>query len=491
MDQVQKQTAVSWLGNFSTRELLILVALMIPTMTVLIDFGMVGVALPTIQTEFDVSVDLLSWVTAIGFLLPVPFMPIYGRLGDIFGKKPLFIIGMTTFVIGAIFGFAAPSFGWLIWGRLLQGFGSNLSLPLAMALIVEAFPQERHGRALGFWNASAPAGIMIGPVLGGFIIEEVGWRTIFVVVALFTLISLVVVVWLVPAPPKAETRSKIDWVGAIALALTLAGVLFGGTTASVVPMGSPLNLAFWSVGILAFLGLIWNATHRSNPFIGLDVLRNRRFITPAVAVSLRMSVHDGVRFVTVLYLANVFSQSPKFIGFFMLFYALPLLIGVAYGGVLADRWPSRNVGMIGMFLMAVAMLWMSLVNPEASSVILAPGLIVAGLSAGISLAPFNKTAVAALGQARIGLAAGLYNTIRFVGVAAATPLLGLLLAAGFARHGGIETVSGPYQLGFGVLAGVAVLGIGMAALIPVGDQPRIGIETGLQPVAVNEGIRDQ
>ena len=227
MDQVQKQAAVSGFGSFSTRELLILVALMGPTMMVLIDGGMVGVALPTIQAEFNVSVDLLSWVMAIGFLLPVPLMPIYGRLGDIFGKKRLFVIGLTIFVVGAIFGFIAPSFGWLIFGRLLQGFGSTMSLPLAMALIVEAFPQERRGRALGIWNASAPAGIMLGPVIGGFIIEEIGWRTIFVVVAFFTTLSLVVVAWLVPAPSKAETRPKIDWVGAVALALDTWGSLIG------------------------------------------------------------------------------------------------------------------------------------------------------------------------------------------------------------------------------------------------------------------------
>ena len=137
---------------------------------------------------------------------------------------------------------------------------------------------------------------------------------------------------------------------------------------------------------------------------------------------------------------------------------------------LADRWPSRNVGVFGMFIMALSTLWISLVNPDAGTLMLAPGLVVAGISTGISLAPFNKTAVAALGQERVGLAAGLYNTIRFSGIAMATPLLGLLLAAGFVRHGGIETVSGPYQLGFGLLAGAAALGFGVAALIPLEDK---------------------
>jgi len=466
MSQLQEQAVLPGLGNFSVRELLILVALMIPTTMVLIDVGMVGVALPAIQADFNIAVDLLSWVLAVGFLLRVPLMPIYGRIGDIFGKKHLYLIGLGIFVIGSIFGAAAFSFGWLIGGRLLQGLGSAASVPLAMALITEAFPQERRGRALGIWNASAPIGLMLGPVLGGVIIETFGWHAIFVIGAALTLVSLLVVVWMVPAPPQPETRSPIDWVGAVSLALTIGGLLLSTTTASVVPFGSPLNLAFWVVTVLALVTLVWNTRRRPDPFIGADVFRNRRFITPAIAVSLRMFAHDGVRFLTILYLANVFGLSPKMLGFFMLFYTAPLLIAVPSGGFLADRWPSRVVGAIGLLVLAAGILWLGFVGPGADSLSLAPGLIVAGLGGGASLTPFTKTAVTSLGSNRVGLAAGLYNTLRFAGIATSTPLLGLLLAWGFARHGGLETVSQPYQLGFQLLVGVAVLGSGIAALIP-------------------------
>lgn len=466
MSQLEGQATWPRLGGFSIREISIMIALMGPTTMVLVDNGMVGVALPVIQADFNVSVDLLSWVMAIGFLVPVPLMPIYGRVGDVFGKKYLYLIGLAIFVVGALFGAVAPSFGWLIWGRLLQGFGSASSLPLAMALIVEAFPQDRRGRALGIWNASAPAGIILGPVLGGVIVEEFGWHTTFVIVAALALASLSLVAWLVPRPPRPTTRPRVDWFGAIALAVTIGSLLLATTTASVVPFGSVLNLLFWGLAGVGVLSLIWNMSYRPRPFIGFDVLRNRQFVTPTVAVSLRMFAHDGARFLMVLYLANVFSQSPRDIGFFMLFYAVPLMIGVAYGGFLADRWPNRIVGFVGMVGLAAGMLWISLVNPNIGSFILAPGLSVAGLTAGISLTPFTKTAVVALGPDRVGLAAGLYNTLRFAGLAASTPLLGLLLVQGFAQHNGLETVSGPYQLGFQLLAVIAVLGSAAATLIP-------------------------
>jgi len=117
-------------------------------------------------------------------------------------------------------------------------------------------------------------------------------------------------------------------------------------------------------------------------------------------------------------------------------------------------------------LLAAGTLWLAFVSAEAGSLMLTPGLIVAGLSGGISLTPFTKTAVAALGEDRVGLAAGLYNMLRFAGIAISTPILGLLLAQGFARYGGLETVTPPYQSAFLLLSVVAVAGAGVASLIP-------------------------
>lgn len=466
MDQISERAALPKLGAFSLRELSILIALMIPSTMILVDAGMVGVALPVIQADFNVSVDLLSWVMAASYLLYVPLMSIYGRVGDVFGKKYLYLLGLAIFISGTFFGATAFSFGWLVGGRLLQGVGSAGSIPLAMALIVETFPPERRGRALGIWNAAAPIGMMLGPALGGLIVEAFGWHAIFVMIAALALVSLGVAAWLIPTPLKPDTPPRVDWFGAVSLALTVGGLLLATTTASVAPFGSFINLIFWGITLVALLGLFWNATHHPDPFIGPEVVRNRQFLTSSAAVGLRMFSHDGVRFLMVLYLANVFSQSPREIGFFILFYTLPLMVGVTTGGFLADRWPSRTVGVVGMLLLAAGIFWLSLFDPAAGAFVLAPGLVVAGFSSGISLTPFNKTAVTALGLDKVGLASGLYNMVRFAGIATSTPLLGLLLARGFAQYGGLETASEPYQLAFQLLAGIALVSGGVAALIP-------------------------
>jgi MFS family permease len=125
MNQTQVQAALSRFGGLSLREFSIIIALMLPTTMALIEVGMIGVALPVIQAEFGIPVDLLSWVMAVGYLLRVPLMPIYGRVGDVFGKKHLYLIGLVIFVMGALIAATAQTFDWLIWADCCKGLAAR------------------------------------------------------------------------------------------------------------------------------------------------------------------------------------------------------------------------------------------------------------------------------------------------------------------------------------------------------------------------------
>ncbi len=469
MTQIEIQPDVaSGPGGFTLREVSILVALMIPTLMGLISASMLGVALPVIQAEFGVSVDLLALVIAAGFLMRVPLMSVYGRVGDLFGKKQLYLLGLVIIVVGVIVSAFAQTFEVLIVGRILEGFGGAASLPLAMALVVDTLPEERRGRGLGIWNAAAPAGMTLGPVIGGFMIEAFGWRSIFVVAAVGTIFALGVVAFMVPNSVLPTSRPKIDWLGAAAWVVTLAGLLLATSTASIWPFGSFINLIYWAITGLGVIVLIWNALQRPDPFIGFDIIQNRRFMMPSLAIMLRMFTLEGVRFLTILYLANVFLLSPSQIGLFMAFFTVPLFIGVAYGGVLADRWTARAVGMLAMSGMLVSVLWLGwLDSVQLGYWWLAPGLMLSAFFTAICLAAFSKTAVSALGPTSVGLAAGVYNTIRFAGLATSTPLLGMWLAQGFAQYEGLESVAPPYQSAYFIVAILAAVAIGVSALIPV------------------------
>ncbi len=452
------------MNSFSTRERWLLIAMMAPSGFALIASGMLSVSLPAIQQEYGVPVELLAWAVAAAYVPRVPLEPIYGRLADMLGKRRLYLIGLTIFTLGSALMIPAPSFPWLVVASALQGIG-QASFSIAMAMITQVFPQERRGRALGFWNASQPFGIMVGPILGGAITEWIGWRANFLLIAIACLASLAVAMRFVPSAASRNT-TPFDWLGGIALMVGVGSTLLAATTGSLIPFGSPLNLVLWVVAALAFAALVWNARSNPHSFVGSDIFRNRHFIGPSLAVNLRMFAHDGARFILVLYLANVLRQSPSMVGSVMFLYGLPLLVGVTFGGYLADRWATRVSGNVGTIGQAVGLFWMSVAATSTNLAAFAPGMIAAGFFGGACLVPFSKEAVAALGIERAGLASGLYNMLRFAGSAAATPLLGLLLARGFENSAGLNSAPEPYQLAFQVLALVAGLGAAAVMLIP-------------------------
>jgi MFS family permease len=203
MEKTQSQTMPHKAERFSLREQLMLVGLMMQSVMTLIDVSMFNVAVPTIQDEFSLPVDTVSLVVAIRYLPRLGLMPIYGVIGDRLGKKRTYLAGLLIFLIGSLVGLFSPNLSWLVAGRFLQGVG-GASLPLSMALITDAFAKERRGRALGVWNAAAPAGSMIGPVLGGFIIESFGWKSIFIVVIVGSSLAWFAIQRLVPKPPPRD-----------------------------------------------------------------------------------------------------------------------------------------------------------------------------------------------------------------------------------------------------------------------------------------------
>lgn len=480
MEKTQSQTMPQKTERFSLREQLMLVGLMMQSVMTLIDVSMFNVAVPTIQDEFGLPVDTVSLVVAIRYLPRLGLMPIYGVIGDRLGKKRTYLAGLIIFLIGSLVGLLSPNLSWLVAGRFLQGVG-GASLPLSMALITDAFAKERRGRALGVWNAAAPAGSMIGPVLGGFIIETFGWKSIFIVVIVGSSLAWFAIQRLVPKPPQRDGgQPNFDWTGAMGLMILATSFLMATTTSSVIPFGSFLNYIFWALTASGLLILVMNARRNPNPLIGFDEVKNPRLILPAIAVNFRMIAHTGATFLLVLYLTNAFGKSPSAVGTFILFYSLSAMIGVPLGGMLADRWISRKAGSFGLSILALGMLWLWLVKPQTSHLILLPGMILGGMGAGLCLIAFTKEAVASLGEEKVGLASGLYNMLRFTGASLSTPILGLILAASYEQYAGGPTASEPYQFGFQVLTLTTIVGVIVAALIP--SPPSISVSDDEQDV---------
>lgn len=206
----------------------ILVGLMAPMGMTVLNLSMFGVALPFIRDSFQADPDTVAWLVTAYTLPFVMFMPLYGRLGDGLGKRRLFTIGILLFSVGTVLCLFAPTMAVLILGRVIQGAGTAGVNPLCIAIISELFPANERGKAMGTWSSTGPATSMIGPFLGGFLIDQWGWHTIFLPGLLASGVALVVVRGQVPKlAPKVQPGflRTFDWIGMALLSGAIMSVV--------------------------------------------------------------------------------------------------------------------------------------------------------------------------------------------------------------------------------------------------------------------------
>ncbi len=402
-------------GRTSASRASLVYVLMPPILISLLNNSMFSVALPSIRATFDLQPDMVAW-SVIALTLPYfMFMPLFGRLGDTMRKPPLLVAGMAVFTLGTVMATLSQSLVLLLTARIIQGFGAASFNPLGMAIISESFPPEEKGKALGTWQSMAPMAQVIGPVSAGFMIDHLGWRTIFVPIIVVGLIGLLIVALGtrgVGQRQSVDLRS-FDWTG-VAL-LSCSAVLFVFYVSSRPITGSaPLtDLRLISASILLFILFLFHQKRHQSPLISLSLFRIRNFRIAFTCTGLRMFSIMGLGFLSPLYLADIKELSATIIGFSFLIHAAALLATTRLGGRVADLWGSRLPAVLGAGGQCASMASLALLPGEASLVWYVCVLIMHGLGAGLSLAALHRAALNQVPAERIGVAAGLYSMGRF------------------------------------------------------------------------------
>ncbi len=446
----------------------ILIGLMVPMGMTVLNLSMFGVALPAIRSGFAVDPDQVAWLVTAYTLPFVLFMPLYGRLGDGLGKSRLFVVGIAIFSLGTLVSLFSLDLRMLMFGRVLQGIGTAGVNPLCIALITDLFPPSERGRALGTWSSTGPATSMIGPFLGGFLVDHWGWRAMFVPGLLAAAVALYVMRGRLPvtrsAAPAGFLRS-FDWVG---LCLLSGTVIFFMFFLSSRPITGVEPLHDWRL-LLATAGFaagfyLWERRF-SSPLIDLSIFARRNFSRSSLAALTRMFMMSGEGFLIPLYFTDIYDLNASQIGFIITLHAGSLLITVRRGSRLADRRQVRTPILVGFGIQIGALATFGLLPAATPLAIAALVLIIHGLGAGLSLAVLSQSAMSDIPQEQSGSAAGLYSMIRFAGSILGTTLGGVLLALTLERS---ALTLDAYQAVFWFVAGVGVLGF----LLATGIRPR-------------------
>ena len=438
---------------------------MIPSFAVISTMAMFAVAVPQIRTDYALTEDLAAWLIVAYTLPHMALMPLYGRFGDLVGRRGMLVAGLLLFAAGSGMLLVPGNLPFILIARAIQGAGAAGVNPLAMSLIIEHSPTWKRGTALGTWNSAGPVSGMIGPVIAGPLIDGIGWRAIVVPGVVIAIAAALLVARLIPAAPhmsktpRRRILATFDWSGVVLFNLGI-GLLVFYTSSRPITGAEPLTdwrLLAATIGCgLAF----WLRQRRAeHPFVDLELFTHRNFSFASICVSVRMMLLGGVNLLVPLLLADLFGLSAAATGGVLFLHALGLLITMRVGGKVIDRYRSRLQIIVGLLVESLAMLLLALMPAQPSLWYVMAAVALHGMGAGLCLAALHLFALGTVSRERSATAAGLYSMIRFGGSLFGAAIGGVVLYLGIAAHG--ATVQG-YTPAFLFYLAISLAGAGSA-----------------------------
>lgn len=442
------------------RRLLVLAICCMSLLIVSLDNTVLNVALPSMQRELAATTSGLQWAIDAYTLVLASLLMLAGSTADRIGRKRVFMAGLVVFTLGSVLCSLAPNLPWLVAFRMVQAVGGSMLNPVAMSIITNTFtdPRER-ARAIGAWGAVVGISMAAGPLVGGLLVESVGWRAIFWINLPVGLAALLLTLRCVPESRAPHAR-RPDPVGQL-----LVIVLFGALTYAIIelPNAGPVAvLPFAVVALAALAGLLRYEPRRREPLIDLRFFRSAPFSGATVIAVCGFAALGGFLFLSTLYLQNVRGLSALHAGLWMLPMAVPTFLCAPLSGRLVGaRGPRASLLVAGCAMTASGLLF-ALFEAETSDVTLFLGYVLFGVGFGFVNAPITNTAVSGMPRAQAGVAAAVASTSRQLGSTLGVAVIGAVLAAGVGSAPYREAFVAAARPGWWILTfcGAAVLALG-------------------------------
>ena len=400
-----------------------------------VDSSIAQLLLPRLEHEFGARLSTVSWV-AVGYLLAMAaFLPIFGRLADMLGRKLLYTAGFLLFVLGsALCGFA-PNLPVLIAFRVLQAIGAALLSSNSVAIIVTAAGPERRGRALGIQSAAQAVGLSAGPAIGGLLLDTLGWRWVFWINVPVGLAGAVIGWLVLPLTKDLPADSRFDWKGACLIVPALTALMAVLNEGHAWGLASPALLGCALLAIILLTLFVHTERRADAPLIDLELFRQGAFLTGNIAGLMSYAALFGIMFLMPFIFVRVYEDTALAAG--LRLSILPVMLGVIapVGGALYDRLGSRIVTAAGMLICVagLALLFAVLDGAPGSLPLVMLALAIFGIGQGLFISPNNSAIMATAPAGLTGEAGGLLIVMRSlgisVGIAAASSLLSWRLAA--------------------------------------------------------------
>jgi len=389
-----------------------------------LDVYIVNLALPVMVESLHTSFATIQWIILSYLLAIAIFVLTVSKLGDIWSKKQLYILGLTIFTISSLFCGIAPNVWFLIAFRGLQGLGAAFLSALGTAMIVEAFPAAERGLGLGIRSGIYGLGITLGPTVGGILISLGGWPLIFLVNVPIGIVAILIVARFVPDSVISGNPESFDIIGTLILTLTLTSFTLGLTLLQNGSSNLAIDILIFSA--ISLVGFLWLESRIASPLIDLRIFGSLEF---SLGLTLRFLANfaiAGVIFILPFFLAFIEHYSTKKSGLLMAVPSILIAITAPVSGILSDRIGSRIISLIGLVFMAIGCFFISRFDTELTIVHYILGIIPYGVGVAMFQSPNNSSIMGAAPKNQLGLASGLLSFSRILGQTMGVPMVGAL-----------------------------------------------------------------
>lgn len=446
------------------RPRLVLLATSLGVLFAQIDTSVVNLAVKSIASDLHAGVSQMQWVIDSYNLVYASLLLTGGTLGDLYGRRRIFVLGIVLFIVGTLVCALAPNSGALIAGRLVSGLGAAFEVAMSLVLLTNAYPDRKErAHALGIWASCNGIAFIIGPTLGGWLVDSLGWRSIFYVILPICAAALALTFTSVRESADPQGR-RLDLPGQGLAIVGLAAFAFAAIEGAHWGWTSPLILAIAAAGALSLVLFVPVEARTTGPLLPLDFLRRSVFTASLLIAGLMTFGMYALLFLMPLYFQTLRGATPLVAGFELLPMSVTFVIVSQATGHLTNRFGPRVIMTAGMACMGFGALALAFAGADTPLIAIEIALGVVGVGLGLNTAPVNGVAVAALPPARSGTASGVLNTARMVGATLGVAILGSI----FAAHAGAQAAMGPGFLP-GLRAAMTTGGVGelLGAIVAV------------------------
>jgi EmrB/QacA subfamily drug resistance transporter len=400
---------------------------------VMLDNTVVNVALPSIQKSLGSSISGLEWTVNAYTLSFAVLLVTGGRLGDIFGRRRMFLFGVVAFGLSSAFIGFSQSSAWLVAGRAAQGVGAAFMMPATLSIITNAFPPQERGKAIGTWAGVSAMALAIGPVVGGFLVENVSWQSIF-----FLNVPVAVVAVFVTVAATRESRDEtsthqVDIPGVLTISVGLGALVLALVEGNSWGWGSPAILALFAVSALALVAFVVAEIRAAEPMVDFTFFRSKSFLGANLVAFIVSFAMLAMFFFLALYMQNIKGYSPLQAGVRFLPSTAVIIVVGPIAGRLTDRIGPKPLMTIGLLTVAVSMFWQGHLTPDTSYAFLVGAFVLMGLGMGLVMSPMSTAAMNAVEPTKAGVASGILSMSRMVGGTFGVAAMGALVS-GLGRH---------------------------------------------------------